>query len=601
MSNLKIAPLRRAPVAARSPALRDRRLGIAVGAVGLACAPWLAMQAHSVWLQAAHYHFLPIVPLAAAALAVRGARGLGVLRPGVSAVTLGLLVVSWLLAAGADVFYSPALGTVAALVALAALAHGLGGTRLLRALAPAGLVLALAIRPPLGLDGELINWMQSLATEWTSRILDILGVYHQTAGHVLEIAERRLFVEEACSGITSLFVVLVVTLCAALWLRRGWFATASLLVASAAWVLLGNVARLTSEVYALARWRVDITGGWHHEMLGLLILAVVLGLVASTDRLIARLSASARQIWTSIVRWATRLREERLARRLAWQGAAPEEIARSLGWSAPAATAGLERPREPTRWPDARGTLVGSWPVVAVIGATAMVNGAAAWRGLPSSSPLLRLAKLEAGDLPDRWGALRRESFESTPVGPKGTMAPSWRRWEYRPDGPTGRMGLSLTASVDDPYLGWHEAADCYRVRGWVVDSRRIEPADGADRVVVRMTRPLEGTGLLIFAYDDARGAPVNPPSGAGWRSVLGERITQGWWRLQGGRRSVGLGSSGGLVPTYLVQVLVQSDRPLSIVDEQRALAFFDQARTAVRRRVRPEGGGLWPRTTASN
>jgi len=552
------------------------------------------MQAYVLWVKAAHYHFLPIVPLAAAALAVRGARGLGVQRPGVSAVTLGLLVVSWLLAAGADEIYSPALGTVAALVSLVALAHGLGGTRLLRALAPAGLVLGLTIRPPLGMDNELINRMQTLATEWSSRALDILGVYHLSSGHVLEIAERRLFVEEACSGITSLFVVLAVTLCAALWLRRGWLATALLLGTGAVWVMVGNVARLTTEVYALARWRVDLTSGWRHEMLGLLILAVVLGLVASTDRLIARLSAQVWQIWTSTVRWANRRRKKWMARRLESEGASPEEIKMSLGQTAAAATVELERPREPTRWPEAWGTWVGSWPVIAVFGVLAVANGATAWGEMGSSSPSLRLAKLEAGDLPDRWGALRRVSFESKQAGPKETMASSSRRWEYRPVGPAGPTGLSLAASVDDPYLGWHDVSECYQGLGWVIDSRWVvpAPADAAGRVVMRLTRSLEGTGLLVFAYDNARGAPIRPPSRAGWRAVLGERITQGWWRLQGGPRSLGLGSTDGPVPTYLVQVLVQSDRPLSAVDEQRALVFFDQARAAVRRRVRLEGGG---------
>jgi exosortase len=560
--------------------------------VALACFPWAAAQAQVLW-GVPHYRFLPIVPLAAAALAVRGSRTLGPLAPGWALLTFGLLAVAWLLAAGADVMYSPALGTVATLAALAALAHGLGGVRLLWALVPAGIVLALAVRPPLRLDYELSYRLQTLATVCSSRALDMLGVYHLTSGHVVEIPGHRLYVEEACSGITSLFVVLSVTLCAALWGRRGPLATLALLAAAAVWVLLGNVVRITTGAYLLARWGVDVTSGWTHEALGLLVLVVVLGLIASTDRVIAGVGAALRWAWDRFAEFVTRAWREQEAADMARRGARRHMVAEVREWR-PKPARPPKPSRGPTRWPAARDTWVATWPVVAAFGVLGLANGAAVFGGLTYSSPALtrRLDGLVAGDLPETVGELKREAFRTARIGKAGTFGSASRQWSYRPTGEAGKGLSGLVVEVDDPYVGWHEVTDCYKAKGWVLESRKIVSAKGVDRVVAKLTRPLEGEALVVFSMDDARGEPLGPPSGAGWRAVLGERLTQAWWRFRGAPRGPGQGSSRGPVPSYMVQVLVEADHSFTEADERAALALLDGVRDTVRRRVRPNGGG---------
>src|SRR5262249_60917293 len=121
---------------------------------------------------------VPCVPAGAGVLAVRNIRGLGPLTPGDRRWSVGLLAASLLLMALAAVLYSPLFGTLAALTTLLALAQSWGGARLVRAMLPAWAFLWVAVRPPLGLDTKLIFALQGIATQWSSRVLDLLGVFH---------------------------------------------------------------------------------------------------------------------------------------------------------------------------------------------------------------------------------------------------------------------------------------------------------------------------------------------------------------------------------------------------------------------------------------
>ena len=69
----------------------------------------------------------------------------------------------------AAVLWSPYFGTLAALTTLLALAQSWGGARLVRAMLPAWAFLWVAVRPPMGLDLDLIFALQSVATRWSSR------------------------------------------------------------------------------------------------------------------------------------------------------------------------------------------------------------------------------------------------------------------------------------------------------------------------------------------------------------------------------------------------------------------------------------------------
>src|SRR5439155_1376873 len=83
----------------------------------------------------------------------------------------------------------------------AALPQAAGGRKLVRAVLPAIVLLLLVIPPPFGLDNRLVNGLQTLTSKCGNYILDYLGVLHLPSGNLIEVAGKRYFVEEACSGI----------------------------------------------------------------------------------------------------------------------------------------------------------------------------------------------------------------------------------------------------------------------------------------------------------------------------------------------------------------------------------------------------------------
>src|SRR5271166_1591998 len=476
MTTCEITMPESAPALVREADEGRWRAAVALGLVGLAHLPWLAVQGRILWSYP-HYQFVPFVQLGAAALAVRDSRRLGPLTPGDRRWSVGLLAASWLLMALAAVLWSPLFGTLAALTTLLALAQSWGGARLVRAMLPAWAFLWVAVRPPLGLDLDLIYALQSVATRWSSRVLDLLGVFHVAAGHVIELADRRLLVEEACSGIYSLFVALTATLFYVLWVRRGWLTSLLLFAAATAWVMVGNVFRIVTTAVLWSRWGVDINSGWKHELFGLVILMLTVGLILSTDHLLQTVLGAVRRVWSEQLAWWFRQAWNALRLRFAGKGARS-----GIGWTAPGLAGGrpgtraarreAADPGEPTRWPATGGVWLASWPVLAVFGLIGAGQLAVAARGALYAAPALErsLASLKADDLPERVGPYQREGFAVERNGSPGIRGEHSRVWTYRSPRATA------VVSADYPFVGWHEVTDCYRGEGWILQGRTVEP-----------------------------------------------------------------------------------------------------------------------------
>jgi exosortase len=560
------------------------RAAVALGLVGLAHLPWLAVQGRILWSYP-HYQFVPFVPLGAAAIAVRNSRELGTLVPGDRRWSVGMLVLSLLLLALAATMYSPLCGTLATLCTLLALAHAWGGARLVRAMLPAWAFLWVAVRPPLGLDLDLIYSLQSVATRWSSRVLDLLGVFHIAVGHVIDLPERRLFVEEACSGIYSLFVGLTATLFYVLWVRRGWLTSLLLFAAATAWVMVGNVVRIVTTAVLWYRWGLDINTGWKHELFGLLILVLTVGLIFSTDRLFETVFGGVRRFWSEHLAWRFRQAWEALRRRFAGKGARSVDSSAAPGAGGPgyrAATGRSDRPAEPTRWPSSPRVWLASWPVMAIYCVVFLWQASVTTRGAWYAAPALKrnLATLNAEDLPERVGPYQRAEFAVDQIGgAPGVRGEFSRIWTYRSPQATASV------SVDYPFVGWHEVTDCYQGAGWIIGDRKVEPGateEAGRRVAAEMVKPLERFGLLVFAFDNERSEPLSPPSARGWRAVLRERLSLGLTRLLGGQSSGAPGAGSG--PSYQIQVLWHSEEPPTPADQDQVRELFETVRAACRR-----------------
>ena len=234
-------------------------------------------------------------------------------------------VVGLLLLVVAVVFISPWLATVATLLNILALIDAIGGTLLIKRLLPAWAFLWLSIPPPRGPDEKLLMFLQGFATHWSSQVLDRLGVLHVVEGNVISLVDRQLFVEQACSGINSLFTLVLGTLFIAAWTRSRPLRAVVLVAASVVVVLTGNIARIVIIAYTAARWQIDLSEGWPHTLLGIVLYIGMLGLVFSTDRLLSLLGMIVNQEIAAIVayrikRWTWLLR----------RGATPENASAHL-------------------------------------------------------------------------------------------------------------------------------------------------------------------------------------------------------------------------------------------------------------------------------
>ena len=224
----------------------------------------LAFHAETLWHRS-HYEFSPLVPLAAVFLAVPACQRLGPLVPGSPRWVALLVGVSWSLLATTILCSPHGWGPWPRWRCWEPSRTGSGAARLLRALLPAWALLGLVIPPPFGLDLKLVTLLQTVTGRAGSLALDTLGVFHVMEGNVVCVPGREFMVEEACSGIHSLYVVLASTFFFVLWARRTLPSAVLLILAGFAWVMLANITRVVTVAYLGTRWGIDVGDGWRHQ------------------------------------------------------------------------------------------------------------------------------------------------------------------------------------------------------------------------------------------------------------------------------------------------------------------------------------------------
>ena len=181
----------------------------------------------------------------------------------------------------------------AAWIAIFGFGLWIGGASLARKMLPGLILLVLIIPPPMRLDDRLALTLRSWAVFASGTLLDLLHVPNVVSGTLINIAGRRLGVEEACSGINSLMAVIAVTLMIGFWWRRpAWRITLQAAV-SVLFVIWANVFRIVIGAVLQSRYQIDILSGSAHALLGLILFLGCVALAASFDQLIEILHPSA--------------------------------------------------------------------------------------------------------------------------------------------------------------------------------------------------------------------------------------------------------------------------------------------------------------------
>ncbi len=161
-----------------------------------------------------------------------------------------LLAISWLmLAFGLFVVSSPCAGALALITTITALALAFGKTALLKRLLPAALIFCMIIPLPWNLDQLAVSGLQSLTAKESGQVLDILGVPNIVEAHSVKLPTTTLQVEEGCSGINSLFTILITALLYVCWMKRPLFRSILLLLAAVGAMMVANVMRVVAVGY----------------------------------------------------------------------------------------------------------------------------------------------------------------------------------------------------------------------------------------------------------------------------------------------------------------------------------------------------------------
>lgn len=145
----------------------------------------------------------------------------------------------------------------------------------------------LTVRPPLNLDETAIQKLQMITSQFASKFLNALGIDHILSGNIIQpMRGPALLVEEACSGVQSLFTVMFIA--SFIGVARQYSVVRSLILISTGvfWALLMNICRVLAIAIAQTQFAVDLTSGWKHDAVGYAALLLAIPLLMSTDRFI---------------------------------------------------------------------------------------------------------------------------------------------------------------------------------------------------------------------------------------------------------------------------------------------------------------------------
>ena len=122
--------------------------------------------------------------------------------------------------------------------------------------------------------------------------MERFGHLHLRKGNTIELPDKQLLVEEACSGVQSLFTVLFLAALIVCWRRRGILHAVPLILSGVVFAGAMNVFRISAIAVAWQDNQLDLSHGWYHDALGYMALLLAILLLVSTDALLLFFMAS---------------------------------------------------------------------------------------------------------------------------------------------------------------------------------------------------------------------------------------------------------------------------------------------------------------------
>jgi exosortase len=412
----------------------------------------------------------------------------------------------------------------------------------------------LCLRVPLNLDQQLTLGLQHLTAKMSSYCLDLLAIPHQLSGVIFDMADGKLFVEEACSGVQSLFSLLCVALLFLAWNRRP-IVLAPIYIAAAIFSAgLLNIARVVSIAVTQDWYQLDLAHGWKHDVLGYTCLTAAILLLGSFDRLF--------QVFFYPISDDTNpLGKQRIPNplKLIWNRFLSPVADNSIGVS-PVTNSGL---------------LAKSWFSIVPIGFIAIGWGATAIFATqyalrdrtPTAEP--RVGGENSFWIPNRQlfageKDLLIEGFEQSRDGldiSKGQNADIWNIYD-------ASKRMRHRVAISQPYDGFHDLCICYEGNGWRKDSRKVitlaptgESIADWPYIYSSWFNDNGSYAYLTFSSLDTEANPVLPPD---------ETVSD----IFRNRFSLGGGNKSSVRECLMFQVWTTLDSPLD-TDAQKELEQF--------------------------
>ncbi len=447
------------------------------------------------------YQYFPFVFVVVGALLYK--RFPGIFRPPANWYRWTQIALAMLMVAGSILVRSPWL-TGVGFVLLASSFLGSNFGRDGRVLSPLILPLIMLIRLPLGYDKLLVIRLQSITTDLSSVMLDIIGIPHDASANIIRLANKELFVAEACSGIQSVFTLAFIAIALVTLLnRRIWLAPVYILIAIFL-AVAANVMRVTSVAVGQAWYGVDLSEGWLHDLIGYVALLVAVLFLLSFDQLVMTLlhpvdPAEDESVpnplitaWNWLVSSEDQQKSDQAAERL------PQSFSFEL--APPMIRIGF----------------------VLLIGLVSLGGAAQATR-LTFFNDAANLAPARAMVMATSSELLESPSYQHISVGnhqvnrggSNERLGDNADLWEFQLDEITGQLVLS------QPYRGWHELCICYEIRDWILINRQvafpnpdITDSDDPSDFPIAFARLKSGNnfGYLMYTCVGSNGDVIQPP-----------------------------------------------------------------------------------------
>jgi hypothetical protein len=320
--------------------------------------------------------------------------------------------------------------------------------------------------------------------------------------------------------------------------------------------LMENVARIVTIAGGF-QWKMDLSEGSDHLVLGLVLFAISVGLVISTDQL----------LWFLL----------------------PRGVVGNLRPAVNPYAAG----RESTRFGRALRTV--SWATATLLALVFPVIGAAEIYRMPKRLPSmnavwagsLNLPEFGPDALPEELAGFRRTDYATIKRVAGDPLGPESQQWTY-----SARNATALI-SVDYPFAGVHDLTVCYLATGWTITDKRVIPASELPNVpgrdlgpvaIAHLDRPLYGKAVLMFSLADNEG-DIDAVIKELARGDAADRMNQRLAAIPEAQAGA-LQSVSSKAPYVQFQLLTRLNGPLTDQGLLALTALYCEARQALAARV---------------